>query len=172
MKTSKYNGYTAVYMPEHHMALNNGMVYYHRLVAENLLGRRLKDDEYVHHINGKKDDNREENLMVFKSNADHVRFHRGGQAVLDGDVYIAKYNYHSCPICGKRINTNAKLCRNCMLDSQRANRPSKEELSNLIQTKPFTHIAKLYGVTDNAIRKWCVSYNLPYRRKDIESFEF
>ena len=33
---------------------------------------------------------------------------------------------------------------------------------------PFTQIGKEYGVTDNAVRKWCKSYNLPYRVKDIK----
>ena len=32
---------------------------------------------------------------------------------------------------------------------------------------PFTQIASKYQVTDNSIRKWCKSMNLPSRRKDI-----
>ena len=34
---------------------------------------------------------------------------------------------------------------------------------------PFTKIAEKYGVTDNTVRKWCKSYGLPYRRKDIRA---
>ena len=34
---------------------------------------------------------------------------------------------------------------------------------------PFTQIAKLFEVTDNAIRKWCKDENLPYRAKDIKN---
>lgn len=40
----------------------------------------------------------------------------------------------------------------------------------MIKEFPFTKIGEEYGVTDNAIRKWCKAYNLPYRRKDIENY--
>ena len=40
----------------------------------------------------------------------------------------------------------------------------------MIRTIPFTVIGKNFGVTDNAIRKWCIDYNLPSKKKDILSF--
>lgn len=42
-------------------------------------------------------------------------------------------------------------------------RPSREELKALIRNTPFLTIGKRYGVCDNAIRKWCKAYNLPYK---------
>ncbi|HET8777943.1 MAG TPA: HNH endonuclease [Candidatus Limnocylindria bacterium] len=46
----------------------------HRAVMELALGRPLRSDEHVHHINEVKTDNRPENLEVV-SPAEHVRRH-------------------------------------------------------------------------------------------------
>ena len=47
----------------------------HRVVASKMLGRPLKKGEVVHHIDGNKRNNDPLNLMVFKSQAEHVRWH-------------------------------------------------------------------------------------------------
>ncbi len=53
-------------------------------------------------------------------------------------------------------------------NQRRVERPSKEELSRLLQESNFTAIGKTYGVSDNAIRRWCKAYGLPHRRKDMQ----
>lgn len=68
-------GYVYVYNPGHRLADKHGYVLEHLLVAEKMLGRELKEGEVVHHRNGKKDDNREENLFVFPNVALHTGFH-------------------------------------------------------------------------------------------------
>ena len=78
---------------------------------------------------------------------------------------------YRCERCGAEITHKAKLCVECAsLASRKVDRPSRDELKVLIREKPFTHIAKEYSVTDNAIRKWCETYNLPSKKKDINSF--
>jgi len=54
------------------------------------------------------------------------------------------------------------------LNQRRVERPSKEVLSRLLQESNFTAIGRTYGVSDNAIRKWCKAYKLPHRKKDIK----
>ena len=164
------NGYAMIYMPTHHRADSTGCVYEHMVVAERKLGRLLKDTECVHHINEIRNDNREENLMVFKTKADHTAFHQGCEIELEVDVYIAKTHPNNiCPNCGGYKDYTAKLCVNCShIASRKVERPSKEVLLELIKTTSFINIGKLYNVTDNAVRKWCKSYGLPYKQKDIK----
>lgn len=47
----------------------------HRIVVEQRIGRPLRHDEVVHHLNGEKTDNRIENLYVC-SKSEHARTHK------------------------------------------------------------------------------------------------
>lgn len=68
-------GYVMVRKPDHPRASKcGGYVPEHILVAEKKLERYLASDEVVHHINGKKGDNRPENLMVM-TKSEHTRLH-------------------------------------------------------------------------------------------------
>ena len=69
-------GYIWIYSPTHPYANNHGCVMEHRLVMETHLGRILLPTEVCHHINGIKDDNRIENLMLFSGIDKHTAFHR------------------------------------------------------------------------------------------------
>jgi hypothetical protein len=63
----------------------------HRAVMEALLGRKLGANEFVHHKNGDKLDNRPENLEVI-------------DPVSHGRLHHLKYPVEKdCPICGKRF---------------------------------------------------------------------
>lgn len=53
---------------------------------------------------------------------------------------------------------------------QKVDRPEREELKELIRNKPFLQIGKIYGVSDNAIRKWCDRYNLPRKTSEIKKY--
>ena len=66
------DGYILVYQPDHPNARANGYVLEHRRVMADNIGRPLTDEEVVHHINGIRDDNRPENLELYRSNAEHL----------------------------------------------------------------------------------------------------
>ena len=108
--------------------------------------------------------------MVFATGSDHTIFHSSGKCELVGDHYIGIRRKNYCKVCGKETThlTDTYCSHECFnIDNRRVERPSKEELEKLIHTYPFTQIGKMYGLSDNAIRKWCKSYNLPYKRKDL-----
>ena len=80
---------------------------------------------------------------------------------------------HRCGCCGKAIGGDGKtgLCPECyMKTTRRADRPEREVLKQLIREIPMTRIAADYGVTDNAIRKWCDAYNLPRTKSEIKKY--
>jgi hypothetical protein len=62
------NGYKVITHGE-----NSGKIV-HRMIAEEVLGRSLKRHEVVHHIDGGKTDNRNENLLVCSSSY-HTTLH-------------------------------------------------------------------------------------------------
>ena len=47
----------------------------HRRVAEMILGRPLKKCEVVHHVDRNINNNSPNNLMIFKSQSDHAKYH-------------------------------------------------------------------------------------------------
>lgn len=63
IKTSA--GYLICLTETHPFASSNGYVMEHRLIMEKMIGRYLLSNENVHHINGKRDDNRPENLEIW-----------------------------------------------------------------------------------------------------------
>jgi hypothetical protein len=67
-------GYIVLWMPQHHRADAKGYVKEHIIVAEQKIGRELRDNEVVHHINRNKKDNRPENLAVM-TRSQHSKLH-------------------------------------------------------------------------------------------------
>lgn len=77
-----------------------------------------------------------------------------------------------CIKCGKKISKGSTYCIDCYRLEQRMvkNRPERADLKNMIRTMPFTQIGRIYNVSDNAVRKWCLADRLPTTKKDINAY--
>lgn len=70
-----------------------------------------------------------------------------------------------CPTCGTEVFGTKYCSHACSCESRRkAKRPGREELENLIKTTPILQIGKIYGVSDNAIRKWAEFYGIEFKK--------
>lgn len=72
----KRSGYWFIYQPKHPFANSTGYIRKHRLIMEKKIGRLLKKEEVVHHINGVKNDNKPENLYLMKNTGTHSNYER------------------------------------------------------------------------------------------------
>lgn len=82
---------------------------------------------------------------------------------------LEKDGHYYCIDCGKMISRNTSRCVECAsINKRKVQRPTKDELFNLLKIHKgnFSFISELYGVSDNAIRKWCKRYNLPTHTYD------
>lgn len=154
MKSSGYNGY----------------IYEHIVVAENFMGRPLREEEVVHHLDENPANNREENLLVLES-SQHSKLHawvnRNNECKA---VKTIEKEPTYCPVCEKTLQGQQLIycSQKCSQQDKYPHPiPTKEDLEQDIKLFPITKIGIKYNVSDNAIRKWLKKHNLPTKRKDI-----
>lgn len=128
------------------------------------------------HIDGDNHNNQIENLRWICPNCNSQLPTFAGRNIKNRKNYVSmshrKQYKKICPICNiNEINKQSKMCIECRNKEKAKNIPLKEELESKIYTRSFTSIAKDYGVTDNAVRKWCKKYNLPYRYGDLHKYK-
>ncbi len=76
LKYTKYAlGYVFIYMPEYPFCDKFGYIQEHRYIMATYIGRPIKPNERVHHLNGIKHDNRIETLNFSLTNQEHQKVH-------------------------------------------------------------------------------------------------
>lgn len=126
-----YNGYIFRYRKE---GDTYKKIYQHDEIIEEVLGRKLKENECVHHIDWNTKNNSKSNLVccTYKGHA---------------EIHNPKVSYTTKPKMKYSIH-------------KRVFHIDKETLEKLVWEMPTTHVAKLFGVSDKAIEKRCKLFNI------------
>lgn len=94
-------------------------------------------------------------------------------------VRIYEYDYtrvektiNKCSDCGIVIMNISKRCFDCEIKNKinKSKIPDRETLKEDIRRCGFVKTGDIYGVSDNAIRKWCIKYHLPSKTRDVKKY--
>lgn len=73
-----------------------------------------------------------------------------------------------CKICGIKIVTKNSMCTDCAHKIQRkVERPEAIQLAKMIIEYGFSQTGKIFGVSDNAVKKWCKAYGIPHLKREL-----
>ena len=113
---TKKGKYIMLHKPEHSKADYKGYIYEHRYIIECQIGRQLKKEEIVHHINNNTSNNKITNLWLFNNQSKHATNHFNE---LKNHTYLEnykKYMIESNSIEGEnRLNPNDILAIHCAI---------------------------------------------------------
>ena len=129
----------------------------------------------LEHINGISNDNRLENLCFLCPNCHSQTSTFSGKNVKVKEYYknINELKPESekfyCKKCNNQVtDKDTNLCWDCYKKTKKLKfEVSKEELEKLIKEKSFTEIGKMFGVTDNTIRKRCKKLGIEYKKVGV-----
>lgn len=80
-----------------------------------------------------------------------------------------------CPVCNKIFRPKGgtqKYCsQECYKEDMKGNRPVFLQLiQDFKELKSFVQVGLKYNVSDNAVRKWCKLYGIPFKSKELKEF--
>ena len=80
-----------------------------------------------------------------------------GYNILEGGQGIRSQTRNCCD-CGVQVSKGATRCKECSAKAQqKVNLTLTDlELAQLIKENGFSGVGKIYGVSDNTIRNWCI----------------
>ena len=131
----------------------------------------------LHHIDGNHYNNDFDNLQILCPNCHSLTQNYCNKAV-DKPLKIyeeskekIKEKTNTCICCNKLISNKATYCSSCwQKQQQRVERPPREQFKQEIRNQSFLSLGQKYGVSNKSISKWCIAYNLPYKKSDIKQY--
>lgn len=134
---------------------------------------------HLDHINGDRKDNRLENLRFLCPNCHQQTDTWGAKNMKKNRIkYSAPIIEKCCKMCKtpfkfKKTKRGRIYCSDkCSKEYMSKHIPLKNELLQIMVEKKgvFLQVASYYGVSDNAVRKWCKKYNIPHKRKELRQY--
>ena len=76
-----------------------------------------------------------------------------------------------CPSCGKEFKPSDRKQKYCSPECYHNKNDNRPDIISLLKAfkeyNSFVKVGSYFGVTDNAIRKWCKLYKLPIHSKEL-----
>jgi len=121
----------------------------------------------LHHVDGNPRNNALSNLVLLCPNCHALtgnyrgRKKRRSQESIERSGFRKSRKHGVCKSCGNPCCQRADRCRACFrLDSRKVERPTREELEDLLWRRSTVQLAKDWGVSDTTITKWAKHYGL------------